>query len=87
MAAMCSGTLVLAEAEVIRGRTVTGYTGYAEKLPGAVFKEDVVVADGNLITSQGPATVYPFAYKLAEAMGSDVSVLKERMLYHFAGGR
>ena len=87
VAAMCSGTLVLAEAEVIRGRTVTGYTGYAEKLPGAVFKEDVVVADGNLITSQGPVTVYPFAYKLAEAMGSDVSVLKERMLYHFAGGR
>ena len=87
VAAMCSGTLVLAEADVIRGRTLTGYTGYAEKLPGAVFKEDVVVADGNLITSQGPATVFPFAYKLAEVMGRDVSVLKERMLYHFAGGR
>lgn len=87
VAAMCSGTLVLAEADVIQGREVTGYTGYAEKLPGAVFKEDVVVADKNMITSQGPATVYPFAYKLAEVLGKDVSVLKERMLYNFAGGR
>ena len=87
VAAMCSGTLGLAEADVIEGKRVTGYTGYEEKLPGAVFKEDVVVADGNLITSQGPATVYPFAYKLAEVLGKDVSVLKERMLYNFAGGR
>ena len=52
-----------------------------------MFKEDVVVVDNNLITSQGPATVYPFAYRLAEAMGKDVSVLKERMLYNFAGGQ
>ncbi len=87
VAAMCSGTLVLGEAQVIQGREMTGYTGYAQKLPGAHFKEDVVVVDKNLITSQGPATVYPFAYKLAEAMGKDVSVLKERMLYDFAGGQ
>lgn len=86
IAAMCSGTLVLAQADIIRGRQVTGYTGYGEKMPGAVFLEDVVVADGNLITSQGPATVFPFSYKLAEVLGRDVSVLKERMLYHFAGG-
>lgn len=86
-AAMCSGTLVLAQAQVIEGREMTGYTGYGDKLPGAVFKEDVVVVDNNLITSQGPATVYPFAYKLAEAMGKDVSVLKERMLYNLAGGQ
>ena len=45
------------------------------------------MADKNMITSQGPATVYPFAYKLAEVLGKDVSVLKERMLYNFAGGR
>ena len=87
VAAMCSGTLVLAEADVIKGKEVTGYTGYGEKLPGAIFKEDVVVEDKNLITSQGPATVYPFAYKLVEVLGKDVSVLKERMLYNFAGGR
>ena len=30
---------------------VTGCTGYGEKMPGAVFKEDVVAADGKLVTS------------------------------------
>ncbi len=87
VAAMCSGTLVLAEANVIQGKKLTGYTGYAEKLPGGIFLQDVVVADQNLITSQGPATPFPFAYKIAEVLGKDVSVLKEKMLYHFAGGK
>lgn len=87
IAAMCSGTLVLAEAGVIFGKRVTGYTGYAEKLPGALFCEEVAVADQNLITSQGPATPFPFAYKIAEVMGVDISSLKEKMLYIFAGGK
>ena len=52
VAAMCSGTLVLSEADIIRGKEVTGYTGYGEKMPEAVFKEDVVVADGKLVTSR-----------------------------------
>ncbi|HEM3206155.1 TPA: DJ-1 family protein, partial [Streptococcus suis 93A] len=62
-------------------------TGYAEKLIGGNFKEDVVVFDQNIITSQGPATPYPFAYKIAEVLGKDTAVLRERMLYNFAGGR
>lgn len=85
--AMCSGTTVLAEAKVIEGKHMTGYVGYAEKLPGAIFEEDVVVVDGKLVTSQGPATVYPFAYRLAEVLGKDVSTMKERMMYNFAGGK
>lgn len=85
--AMCSGTVVLSEAKVIDGKDVTGYTGYAEKLIGGNFKEDVVVFDKNIITSQGPATPYPFAYKIAEVLGKDTAVLRERMLYNFACGR
>lgn len=85
--AMCSGTTVLSEAKVIEGKHMTGYVGYAEKLPGAIFEDDVVVVDGKLVTSQGPATVYPFAYRLAEVLGKDVSTMKERMMYNFAGGK
>ncbi|MGB7473236.1 MAG: DJ-1 family protein, partial [Trichococcus sp.] len=61
--------------------------GYAEKLKGGIFKEEVVVFDQNIITSQGPATPYPFAYKIAEVLGEDVSQMKEKMLYNFAGGK
>ncbi|MGT2828229.1 DJ-1 family glyoxalase III [Streptococcus hillyeri] len=87
IAAMCSGTVVLSEAKVIDGKNVTGYTGYEEKLIGGNFKHDVVVFDQNIITSQGPATPYPFAYKIVEVLGKDTSTMRERMLYHFAGGR
>lgn len=87
VAAMCSGTIVLSDAQVITGKRVTGYTGYAEKLIGGIFVDDVAVSDRNIITSQGPATPYPFAYKIAETLGVDVSGLKERMLYNFAGGK
>ena len=87
--AMCSGTTVLEKADVIHGRDVTGYVGYAEKLPSGNFIEKVVVRDDNLITSRGPATVYPFAFKLCEAFGKteEVKNLRERMMYDFAGGR
>lgn len=87
IAAMCSGTIVLSDAKVIEGKKVTGYTGYAEKLIGGLFIDDVVVADQNIITSQGPATPYPFAFKIAEVLGKDVSVMKERLMYRFAGGK
>jgi 4-methyl-5(b-hydroxyethyl)-thiazole monophosphate biosynthesis len=85
--AMCSGTLVLEEANVIEGKEVTGYTGYKDKLSSGIFKEDVVVFDKNIITSQGPATPYPFAFKIAEVLGKDVSEMKDRLMYYFAGGK
>ncbi|PRR83739.1 DJ-1 family glyoxalase III [Clostridium vincentii] len=87
IAAMCSGTIVLSDAKVIEGKQVTGYKGYADKLIGGIFQQDVVVADKNIITSQGPATPYPFAYKIAEILGKDTSILRERMLYNMAGGK
>ena len=87
LAAMCSGTLVLKEAGAIEGKKMTGYTGYENKLTGAIFLDDVVVVDDKMVTSQGPATPYPFAFKIAEVLGKDVSELKERMLYNFAGGK
>lgn len=84
---MCSGTLVLAEAGVIEGKRVTGYTGYETKLTGGIFVPEVVAVDGNIITSQGPATPYPFAYKIGELLGANVETLKEKMLYNFAKGK
>ena len=90
--AMCMGTTVhfhlkgLEEAGIIRGRNVTGYTGYAEKLKSGVFSEDVVVQDGNLITSQGPATPWPLAFLMAELLGGDAETVRTRTLYSQAGG-
>lgn len=87
LSALCSGTTVLAAADVIVGKRMTGYTGYAEKLPGAVFENRLAVADQNLVTSQGPATGYPFAFLLAETLGYDTRIVRSRLMYDFAGGR
>ena len=87
LTALCSGTTVLAAAQVIAGKRMTGYTGYAEKLPGAIFVDDVAVADANLVSSQGPATGYPFAFKLAEVLGYDTLEVRARLMYGFAGGK
>lgn len=86
LTALCAGTTVLAAAQVIEGKRMTGYTGYAEKLPGAVFVEEVAVADQNLVSSQGPATGYPFAFRLAEVLGYDTAEVRSRLMYDFAGG-
>ena len=85
--AMCSGTTVLAKAKVIDGKKVTGYTGYQDKLLGGIFVDDVAVFDQNIVTSQGPATPYPFAFKIMEVFNLDPSEMKERLMYNFAGGK
>lgn len=49
--------------------------------------DEVAVWDGNAVTSQGPATPYPFAFKIMEAAGIDPTPIKNRLLYDKAGGR
>ena len=86
---MCSGTTVLEAAGVLAGKRVTGYTGYDQKLVSAraFAADEVAVWDKNVVTSQGPATPYPFAFKIMEALGIDPSFIKGRLLYAKAGGR
>ena len=87
LAAMCSGTVILEKADVILNKKVTGYTGYQDKLISGHFVDDVVVFDQNIVTSQGPATPYPFAFKILEIFGKDVTEMQESLMYNFAGGR
>ncbi len=87
IAGMCSGTTVLEAAGVLAGKKATGYTGYEAKLVSAQFVHDVAVFDQNVITSQGPATPYPFAFKIMEAFGIDGSEIERRLLCREAGAR
>lgn len=83
--AICAAPMVLKEAGVTKGRKVTSYPAdkYRDLFENAQYVDDeIVVQDGNLITSRGPATVFPFAYTLAEVLGGNVESVKERMLYN-----
>lgn len=59
--AICAATTVLSQADLIRGKRVTAYPDYRDKLPGAQYEESAVVIDGKIITSQGPGTAMAFA--------------------------
>lgn len=85
--AMCAAPIILDKAGVLEGKSYTAYLGYDEKIQAnGTFKEEIVVRDGNIITSRGPATVYDFSYALIEALGVDSEPIKTRMLYNLVFG-
>jgi len=70
VAAICAGPTVLSDAGILKGKACTIYPGMDQELEagGGKPKHDIVVVDGNIITSRGPATALPFALKLAEKL-------------------
>jgi len=70
VAAICAAPAVLSDAGVLEGKYCTIYPGMEDELEngGGKPKKDIVVVDGNIITSRGPATALPFALKLAEKL-------------------
>lgn len=84
VAAICAAPAVLADAGILKGKKCTIYPGMEGELErgGGKVQRDLVVEDGNVITSQGPATALHFAFRVAERLAgkSVVEEVKERML-------
>lgn len=61
-AAICHGGWLLAEADVLRGRTVTSYPSIRTDLrnAGANWVDQEVMVDGNLVTSRKPDDLEAF---------------------------
>jgi protease I len=70
VAAICHGTLLLAETWLIEGRTLTSWPGIADAMreAGANWVDQEVVVDGNLITSRKPDDVPAFSQHLIDAL-------------------
>ena len=68
IAAICaSPALVLAPLGILEGKTATCYPGMEKNfLSGITHSKKSVVQDGNIVTSQGPATAFEFGVKIAE---------------------
>ena len=70
VAAICHGPWLLVEADIIDGRTVTGWPSIRtdlENAGGDVVDEEVAI-DGNLITSRKPDDIPAFAKALVDAL-------------------
>lgn len=84
IAAICaSPAMVLSAAGIEENRYITSYPGeeFEQMLEKSNYVNELVVVDGNLITSRGPATTFLFAYKLVDILGGDSKSLKSGMLW------
>lgn len=67
IAAICAApALVLAPLHLLEGKTATCYPGLEQAITdnGGEYTEGSVVVDGELVTSEGPATTLPFAMEI-----------------------
>jgi protease I len=69
--AICHGPQLLITADVLRGRTATGYKSIAQDLKnaGVNYKDEEVVVDQNLVTSRTPKDLESFTDASLKLLG------------------
>jgi protein deglycase len=77
-AAICAAPTVLAKAGILSGHKATCYPGCERDLVDAVFIEQEVVRDRNIITSRGAGTAVPFALELISFCVNPEAAIKIR---------
>ncbi len=80
--AICAAPEALGRAGLLEGKRFTCYPGVKDQIenPGT-WVDAPVVQDGNIITGQGPAFAYAFAYALVDVLGYDALTVQNRMIY------
>jgi protease I len=70
IAAICHGPWLLVEADLVKGRTVTGWPSIRTDLrnAGGTVVDQPVAVDRNIITSRKPDDVEPFTHALIDAL-------------------
>lgn len=70
VAAICAAPKALAEAGVLKNKTITCYPGALRglDLPDTDIKNSAIEIDGKIITSRGPGTAMDFALTLIELL-------------------
>lgn len=69
VAAICAAPIALQAHDVFKGRRMTSHPSVRSMLESwSEYSEHPVEADGNLITSRGPGTAFPFALRIVGAL-------------------
>lgn len=79
VAAICHAPVVLATADILKGKKLTGYWNIMTDLvnAGGQVVDEPVVVDGNLITSRHPIDVADFSLAVADWLVSQAVPLEE----------
>jgi protein deglycase len=70
LVAICAAPTVFAAIGLLKGKNATSYPAMRAEVEasGALYSEEAVVRDGNIITSRGPGTSAKLAYYLVETL-------------------
>lgn len=70
VAAICHGGWMLASADIVRGKKITGFYSIKDDLvnAGAEWSDQEVVQDGNIITSRTPSDLPAFCRTIISAL-------------------
>lgn len=81
VAAICGAPTVLAEAGILTNVKATCYPGLEKYIPKP--RNERLLVEGNVITSQGPATAMEFSLKLVEHLAGKETMknVKEQLLF------
>lgn len=85
VAAICAAPETLEVFGILKGKKCTSYPGFITNRDEVTYIEDVVVVDGNIITSRGPATSISFALTIMKELGyeKEAEEIKEGMMVNF----
>ena len=86
--AICAAPMVLGGIGILNGKRATCSPGFEKYMYGAEYTHEIVTVDGNIITGEGPAASFPYAYKILSLfIGDDnVKTLQHKMQYaHLMG--
>ena len=65
--AICAAPMVLGSLGILKGKRATCSPGFEKFLEGAEYTAELFTVDGNIITGEGPAATFPYAYKILSA--------------------
>ena len=52
----------------MKDKKATCYPGFEKYLDGAEYTHELCTVDGNVVTGEGPAATFPYAYTLLEML-------------------
>lgn len=86
IAAICAAPEALESFNILNGKKCTSYPGFIQDKNNVEYIEnELVVEDGNIITSRGPATAIEFSLAILRKLGceEEYKEIKEGMLVNF----
>ena len=84
IAAICAAPMVFGSLGLLEGKRATCYPGCESTMTGAEYTKQLVTIDGNIITGEGPAAAFPYAYAILEIFAGKAVAdqLREGMMFN-----